>query len=298
MRVTTSLITQQAVQALLRSQEGMQTASRQVSSGLRLTQVSDAPGDAAAVMGANSELRALAQYKRTIAVTQAAMDRQEGALNGLTDLLSRARELATAQSGSTATAQTRAIAKSEVDQLLRQAVSLANTEHSGTFLFGGVESTTPPAAVVPGATLDFTITSAGATGAVEVASGVRVLAADSAATIFGDGASGPLAALRALGQALAANDATAVAAAGTALDGAFQRVQGVLGATGARSSQLASTQSNLEALNTTLRTYRGGLQDVEMEEAMSKLVAQQTTYQAAMAATSKMLDLNLSNYLR
>lgn len=298
MRVTNSIVSQNAIRALLRNQEEMQASSRQIASGLRIERVSDAPGDASAVMGTSSEIRALAQYRRTIAATQATMQRQEGVLNSLTDVLTRAQELAITHAGSGSSAQGRATAKLELDQLLSHAVSLANTEHAGSFLFGGVQRTTAPATLVAGSVLDFTITNAGAAGPVEVSSGVRVQPADSASAVFGDATTGPLAALKALGQALANNDPAAISAAGTALGGATQRVQGVLTSTGARANQLESTQANLEALDTTLRVYQSQVRDVDIEKAMTALVARQTAYQAAMAATSRMLDLNLTTYLR
>jgi flagellar hook-associated protein 3 FlgL len=39
------------------------------------------------------------------------------------------------------------------------------------------------------------------------------------------------------------------------------------------------------------------LEDADMEKAITELVSRQNTYQAAMLATSRVMGLNLANYL-
>lgn len=283
---------------MLTSQQGMERAMRQVTSGLRIEVPSDAPADASAVMGASTQLRALDQYERNINLARNASDAQEGVLNTLTDVLTRARELAVGQASDTATATTRRAVKEEVDQLLRQAVQLANTRHNDAFLFGGMRGDVAPAAITEGAVLDFTITNTDPISGVEIADGQRLRVTDDAETIFGTSTTGALAALRDLGAALDANDPTAIGNVVGTLNTAFTSVQERLGATGARSNQLDMTQTNLGALKLTLTTFRSQLRDVDVEQAMTDLVTRQTTYQAAMMAASRVIDLNLTNYLR
>jgi flagellar hook-associated protein 3 FlgL len=74
-------------------------------------------------------------------------------------------------------------------------------------------------------------------------------------------------------------------------------MQNLIGDVGARSSQLEVTSSNLTALDTQLRTFKSVLEDADMEKAITELVSRQNTYQAAMLATSRVMGLNLANYL-
>jgi flagellar hook-associated protein 3 FlgL len=101
-----------------------------------------------------------------------------------------------------------------------------------------------------------------------------------------------------LSTALGANDQTGIQTALSALDGAHDAVQNLIGDVGARSSQLEVTTSNLVALDAQLRTFKGALEDADMEKAVTELVARQNTYQAAMLATSRVMSLNLADYLR
>ena len=73
---------------------------------------------------------------------------------------------------------------------------------------------------------------------------------------------------------------------------------GILGETGARSNALQIAGQNLTALKLNLTTYRSSLQDVDIEEAVTSMVTKQTAYQAAMMATSKVLGMTLTDYLR
>jgi flagellar hook-associated protein 3 FlgL len=297
-RITNSLITQGAISAMLSSQRGIDAATRQVTTGVRVDRVSADPTAGSQIMLASTQLRALDQYKRNVDSATAKSDAQEAVLNSITDLLTRARELGVSQSSDTANGTTRLATKQEVDQLLRQATAAANTQHQGAYLFGGSQSDVAPASMVEGPVLGFTIATVTGPASVALSPGQSVTPADTATSIFGDATSGVLAALRDLSAGLAANDPTAIGTATTAVNTAFNTVQDRLGATGARANQLSVTKSNLNALGVTLTTYKSSLSEVDMEKAMTELVSKQTTYQAAMMATSKVIDLNLTSYLR
>jgi flagellar hook-associated protein 3 FlgL len=297
-RITNSLIARNAVRSMLTSQQGLDRAMRQVTTGLRIEVPSDAPADASAVMGASTQVRALEQYERNINLARNASDAQEGVLNTLTDVLTRARELAVGQASDTASTSTRRAVKEEVDQLLRQAVQLANTRHNDAFLFGGMRGDVAPASVVEGPVLGFTIVDTDPVPGVDIADGQRLRVTDDAETIFGTTSGGALASLADLSAALAADDPAAIGASVNDLNVAFQTVQERLGATGARANQLEMTETNLGALKLTLTAFRAQLREVDVEQAMTDLVTRQTTYQAAMMAASRVIDLNLTNYLR
>ena len=82
------------------------------------------------------------------------------------------------------------------------------------------------------------------------------------------------------------------------LDAAFDSLQTLVGEIGAKGKTLESTQSNLDAYKTNLRTFKSTLEDVDLEQAVTYLTTRQMAYQAAMLATTKVMGLTLTDYLR
>jgi flagellar hook-associated protein 3 FlgL len=292
-RITNHIVTRQSIDGLQRNLSAMEEAQRRVLTGLRVERPSDDPAAAVGIMGADRQLRGLAQYRRNIAAAQARLNAEETVLDSATALLERARELGISQAGGTATAQTRAIAKIEVDQLLSEAIALGNSQFNGGYLFGGQFADTAP----------FDATGATSatrppTGAqpVEIDSGRQVTVHHDAVQVFVN--TETLQALQDLSAALGADSNPQIGAALTRLDGAHSKLQSVLGETGANAAQLEVAASNIDALAGSLESFRSDLSDVEMEEAISQLVARQTAFQAALAATSRMISLTLTDYLR
>jgi flagellin-like hook-associated protein FlgL len=56
--------------------------------------------------------------------------------------------------------------------------------------------------------------------------------------------------------------------------------------------------ANLDALDTNLQALRSSAQDVDVEQAITQLMSRQTTLQAAMMTTSRVLTMSLTDYLK
>lgn len=292
MRITNGIIQRNALANLQINTRRILDAQDTISTGKTIRTVSDDPIGALQVMQASGSLRALDQYKRNIASATARVNAEEGALDSLTTLLERAKELGLSQAGSNASPQTRLTVKAEVDQLLASAVQIGNQKHEGEYLFGGMQSTTvpfqstsPPFAATP------------PTGArqTEIAEAQFLTTNHNGTEVFLD--TNVLGALNSLSTALGANDLTGIQSSLSALDGAHDAVQNLIGDIGARSSQLEVTSGNLTALDTHLRTFKSSLEDADTEKAVTELVSRQNTYQAAMLAMSRVMSLNLASYL-
>ncbi|HEU4628455.1 MAG TPA: flagellar hook-associated protein FlgL [Gemmatimonadaceae bacterium] len=300
MRITNNITTQNALRTLQRGQRQIALASERVTTGLRFQRASEDPIAAAQVMRTSGSLRALEQYRRNVASAQSRTAAEEGVLDQLSTVLTRANELAVSQATGTASAETRAVVKAEVDQLLRFAVSLGNTRHGDAYLFGGAQAAMAPFTLDESDpdSLDFTATGATGEHTVEISAGQLLSTNHDGGQVFGDAASGPLAALRELSRALGANDQDAIGAAADRLKGTLDDTQVLIGDIGARTNQLEITASNLDALKVTLTTYKSDLQEVDFEQAVTELVGRQTAFQAAMMATSRVIGMNLTDYLR
>ncbi len=301
MRITTSMIGAQQITGLQSNVAALLQAQNTVSTGKRINVASDDPTGALGVMTTDNSLRALDQYRTNVERATSRVSTEDSVLQDLGDLVTRAKELGIAQSGDTATDQTRQVAGAEVNQLFEQIVTLANTKFGNEYLFGGDQSQTQPfTSSGAGGTLDYTTTNP---------QGQRTIAVDDnqALALTHDGSqvflnTGVLDAVKSLAHSL---DPTSVGygtagirAALKSLDDAYNSLQAVVGDAGARANRLTVTSQNLDALKTNLTTFKSSLQDVDIETAMTELTNRQIAYQGALLATSKVTGLSLTDYLR
>ncbi|CAN5240301.1 flagellar hook-associated protein FlgL [soil metagenome] len=297
MRITNGSTIRNSLAQLSSNRAAIDSLQAQISSGLRLTKASDDPAAASEVMHSSSDLLALDQYKRNIDGAASRNALEGSALDQLTNVLARAKELMVSQATGTATTATRAAAGAEMEQLFNTAVSLGGTKFGDEYMFGGDKVTQAPfTSLGTGATLDFTSTTPSGTRAIQTATGQSLVATHDGQQMFAD--SGMLTALRDAVRALASGDQATVTAELPALDTAFKAVQLLQGEQGARANALDVASQNVTALKANLTAYRSQLRDVDMESAMVALVTKQTSYQAAMLATSKILGMTLTDYLR
>jgi flagellar hook-associated protein 3 FlgL len=297
MRITNNIIQQGSLRTIQQNLRQIQAAQLQIASGLRMQKASDDPIGAADSMRARGSLRALEQYRRGIQSAEARATAEETALDQLTAILIRARELATMYAGDNADAADRRTGQIEIESLLRQVVAVANVRFDDGYLFGGTGSTAQPYAVdESGPHLGFTSIDPAGQHEIQISERQRVVTNRNGKEVFED--TGALAALRDLAQALGSNDIPAVRQRLGDLEHSFKDVQALLGEVGARTNLLQVTGANLDALELNLRTLKSSAEEVDIERAITELVGRQTTFQAALLATSQVMSLNLANYLR
>jgi flagellar hook-associated protein 3 FlgL len=316
MRITNNIMQQEMLRGMQRQSKQMLDAQRRATSGLRIERASDDPIAASASMHTRRELRALTQYQRNIDIATGRLNAEEGALDALGNTLVRARELAIAARGPAGTGGDYGPILKEVEQLLQHAVALGNTRFGDEYLFGGHEpGLTPfrlPAAneaepgdptdptdpdPLPGARfLNHPDTPPSGLRQTEISAGRIMRMNHDGQEVFLD--TGALQALANLADALREGDDAAIGEAMDSLDSAHRSLQGILGDVGARANQLQMTTANLRALEVNLQTFKSNLEEVDFEKAVTELITRQTAYQAAMAATSRVIGMTLTDYLR
>ncbi len=301
MRITNSLILQRTVSDFNSARELLDAAQVKVTTGHKFQSASEDPTAAVGVMINDTQQRAITQYRTNVSSANSRVSLEEGTLDQLGTILTRAKELAVSQATGTATAATRQQTASEVNQLLAQAVQLSNTKIGNEYLFGGSNSTTVPYTVnSAGAAYTFTVAATPPTGArqMEVGAGQRVSTNHDGVTVFGDATSGVLKSLQDLASALAGGTQAAVTSSLNAIDTGIQGTQNLLAETGARANQLQITDSNLSSLASQLTKNTSDLRDVDLETALTELTGRQTAYQAAMLATAKVAGISLTDYIK
>jgi flagellar hook-associated protein 3 FlgL len=162
--------------ALIRIQE-------QITTGAKIIRASDSPADAYHVMSLQAQGQSLESYSKNLNRILSDREQASSSLQELSTSFIRVRELLTQGASGTYSQSQRAAMASEIDSLLERAVSTANTQSLGKYLFAGDNTSLAPYSVErPGAKIT-AVTYQGAlvNSRVPVAPGV-----EHPATVIGD----------------------------------------------------------------------------------------------------------------
>ena len=143
MRITSNTLATQLSDDLTRLSSAQTRLTQQLAAGRRLFDASDDVPATGRVMSYDSEKRALQQYERNSqrALTNIAVSTTT--LQSISKIANQIFNIAPAAAASGDLSQNAAFA-SQIDGLIEQAVSFANTQISGTYLFGSRQTDTPP----------------------------------------------------------------------------------------------------------------------------------------------------------
>jgi flagellin-like hook-associated protein FlgL len=132
------------VYALATQSATLARLQEQVSSGLRVGKASDDPGSAVKIMDLRRKSASLDSYLKNLGQTSQTLSNSLNAMQAISTSLTRVRQLLTQASSGIYSDANRASMAEEVDTLLDQALSLANTYDLGQYSFGGQDVATAP----------------------------------------------------------------------------------------------------------------------------------------------------------
>ena len=297
MRVTTSLAQRSQLDYIQSNLQRLVKAQEQAATGKRFQRGSEDPAATADVLRADGTLAAYAQYGRNGDLAIARADAEDRVLNNVQLITERARELASAQSGSTSDAATRLIAKAEVDQLIESAVGLGNTRYDNGFLLGGSRASQEPLANTPNSTPPYAAnTTAPANPQLEIAAGQLSSPNHNAHEVFVD--TNVMVALRDLSTALGNNNVAGIKAAMPALGAASDKIGSLLGEVGAKVNRYETLRTERAEATVDTKSRRSMLYDIDLSDAATTFAQAQSAYQAALSAANKVINLSILDYLR
>ncbi len=328
MRLSTSLMQQLGVNAILDQQNRMNKTQLQLASGKRILTPSDDPIAAARTLDLQEEIRKHNQYQDNITLVQNRLSLEESSLSGMTDIVQRVRELAV-QANNTAVLkpEDRASIAKEVRQGLDELLGLANTKNAnGEYLFSGSLSHTQPYAETPTtAPQYYAYQGDDYQRKLQVGSTRRIADGDPGQTVFEDiptqgdyantvGNKDNLFNIvyqfaQALEGSPADNDTnTTNGVPETAgdflndtlanLDSALERIDSVRASVGARLNAIDQQYQVNESFVTEMQGTLSQVQDLDYAKAISRFNLQQVGLQAAQQAFIKVQNLSLFNFLR
>ena len=145
MRIADKMNFDQVNQSLGKNRTDMAELQNQAATQKRITKPSDDPLAATRVLQSRTEIESGKQFLKSVSQAKAFLEYSDQSLGELTDILMRAKELAISQSNdASASAETRQVAATEIEQLHAQTVQVGNRKQGDRFLFGGFRTTRPP----------------------------------------------------------------------------------------------------------------------------------------------------------
>jgi flagellar hook-associated protein 3 FlgL len=126
------------------SQNNLSTALQQVSTGLRVNQLSDDPAASANLVSSLAASANVDQYTHNISAMQSRMQTADSSISSAVTSLNTAITAGTSGANGTNTAANREALAEQVQGAFNSVLSQANTSFQGAYVFGGSVSTTPP----------------------------------------------------------------------------------------------------------------------------------------------------------
>ncbi|WP_461519677.1 flagellar hook-associated protein FlgL, partial [Porticoccus sp.] len=145
MRLSSVQIFQQGLSAMLDQQVKLAKTEQQLATGQKLLVPSDDPVAAVQILSINEDLSQVDQYQRNGNLAEGQLALEETVLNDVGNVLQRVRELVVQANNASQSVETRRSAAVEVEGLLDQLQSLANTRDAeGEYIFAGFQAGTEP----------------------------------------------------------------------------------------------------------------------------------------------------------
>ncbi len=300
MRVTNQMMANNFIANLNNHLEKMNRLQEEISSGKKVNKPSDDPLSVSKIVELEHQLKMNNQYKKNIQTGITRLSDTESHLNNLQNIVSRARDLAIQGSNSTLSRQDMDGLAIEVNQILEQAVSIANKKSSGDYLFAGTYGQEPfkttrnadgeIVAVLPAGNPSGKVyRQTSASEKIQVNVDNKNLFTGNQ-NVFSD--------LIDLRDALREGDKDRVSDAmgqlNTRLDTIIERVSEV----GVKMNALDDRKNQIDTENLSLNQFLGDLQDTDIAQTIVNYQQEQLAYQAALQAGGQMLQQSALNFLK
>jgi len=272
----------------------LQETQERVATGRRVNRPSDDPFATSRALAARTSLDLVTQRNRTVDLANTELAVVESSLSALTNVLSRAQELAVQADSSAIDSSARQQIATEVAELLNEVLSIANTSHGGRPIFAGHQGS--PAFTPDNAAHPTAFTFNGDAGQVlrEIGDGERMAVNLDGAPLF----DGIFASLIGFRDALQVNDRTVMNVAAGQLKNEADGALTARGEVGARMRRLDMARERLEEDQLSIRTAISGLEEIDLTAEIVELQMRDTAFQAALSATGRSMGMSLLDFLR
>jgi flagellar hook-associated protein 3 FlgL len=292
-RVTEGSIHTRVLANLQRNIAKGEKIQEQLSSGKQINRPSDSPTGTVSSLQLRGEARASQQYARNADDGIGWLGTMDDTLMSVSSRTIAARDLVVRglNQGALGQGANDALA-TEIEQIRAQLISYGNTKYMDRPVFGG--STTGAVAFDPTGAY---VGDGGSTSRT-VGAGSKVRVDTTGPEAFGSGDTQLFQVLQDAADSIRAGDATATAANLGKLDIAHDLVKTTLSDVGARYNRLEQMKQSAQDRLLTVTTQLSDIEDVDLPKTIMEMQLQQTSYQAALAASAKVIQPSLIDFLR
>ena len=299
-RVTQAGIALRTIDGLQLNLTKLQTLQEKLSSGREVNRPSDDPSGAVAALHYRSDIRRTDQYSRN---TQNGLDwlgLADSTITSMVDQVARAKELALQGSNASMSTEERQALANEVDTIRQGLIGQSNTTYVGRPIFAGNYQN--PSG--PTVAYDSNGVYQGDNGQVmrTVGPNQQVAINVTGPQVFGTGSTNLFAVLAQISSDLRSANPTDIANLGGSdlanLDTATNNMQNTVASVGARYSRLDTLKTQNDNRVVSLKGNLSAVEDIDLPKTITDLQLQQTAYQAALAASAKMIQPSLVDFLR
>jgi len=274
------------------------TALTQLATGQRLQAPSDDSAATQRMLNLRTDKKQEQQFYKNAGKGLDISKATSSAVTQLNALGTRASELAASSNGISGTSALKAYA-SELDQLIEQGLTLANSKFQGNYLLGGTDNSTPPFT----ATRDpLTNKITGVTYAGGANGSQFRISESSSISPYTDGTeNGQIASflttLSTLRDAITNNDIPAVQAARPALDTSEDNLLSIISRAGGIQYRMEVSSKQSTDRFESMENLIADETDIDFAEASVRLNRAQTAYQAAIQSGAKIERTSLLDYI-
>ncbi len=269
----------------------------EVSTGQRVVQPEDDPASFSRIMGLDTEKSQLTQY---LSNTSRALDVSQASYSGLQQIKSisdRAGELGTLGSGANSPDANQAYGQ-EVNQLIEQAVQLANSKFGSDYLYSGTAVSTAPITVTRNSAGDITaVTYAGnsSQNTMQVSESSSLAPGTTSST--NSGMADFINNMISLRDQLNTGTPTNMSTIQASLESSENTIVDALSEQGAVQTRINVNQQQLQSRSDAIDKQVSDEADVDLATTVVKLSQTSTAYEAALSSASKIMQTSLLDYL-
>ncbi len=293
LRLTQNVLVDRSVGRLQLGLSNLARVQERLSTGRQLNRPSDSPTDTTSAMRLRSSLKAVEQHARNAQDGLGRLGLVDQTLFTVSENIGRAREIALqgANTGSLDQNARNALA-TELDHIRADLLSQANTTYLTRPVFGGVTAGSQA--------FDATGTFPGVAGAIprRVGDDVKVDVSVDGRSVFGDGATSVFAEIEDLATALRSGDHAGVQTGLAELGARVSTVANAHANVGAAYKRIEQAETTLLSRKLDLTGSLSEVENVDLAEATVDVHLQEVAYQAALAATARVIQPSLLDFLR
>jgi flagellar hook-associated protein 3 FlgL len=302
-RITNEMAAQTTLAGIETALDRLDTTQQELSTGKQINQPSDNPSGTALTLQLNNNLANLTSYQNNVTDGTGWTQAATGALSDVTNAVQRVRELALEAANGSQSSSDRQADAAEVNQLIDEIKSDANTQYNGQYVFSGTATTTQPyqsgssdayagnagsvtRQIGPGTSLAVNANLSGVLGTGQTVSGQPA----------GDGLL--LNTLRNIADDMQSGNTSALSGSDlTSLDSNLNSLNGLSAVVGSTTDRLQMAASRITALQNSATDTLSSTQDADMAKTEIDFSTEQAALTAALQSGAQIVQQSLMSFL-